>query len=341
MWYGDPRRGTKDRLAERDWKVVGIDLVDKSTGEYGRALQGLPPTFERLLRTKFFTATRNRCIVGGPELGEGGWPPPTRIGCTMATVVAFHAHPDDEVLLTGGTLARLAAEGHRVVVVVATDGFVGRPPDFTPTVDRVAELRASAQVLGVHRLVNLGYADSGYGPDFFADPPGRTRFARADTDEAARRLADVLREERADLLISYEANGGYGHRDHVKVHEVGDRSALLASTPRVVYATMPRELLMRGLRVAERLHLPYFYDAAVVPAAYSPQASITHRIDVRPFVGKKKRALAQHRSQLSGPARSLLTVLPPAVFGVVAGREWFVDPAPRDITTPRDDIFDH
>jgi LmbE family N-acetylglucosaminyl deacetylase len=258
----------------------------------------------------------------------------------VATVVAFHAHPDDEVILTGGTLARAAAEGHRVVVVVATDGFVGRPPDFSCTVNRVAELRASAGVLGVHRVLHLGYADSGYGRLLFPDPPGRTRFARADTDEAARRLADVLREERADLLISYEANGGYGHRDHVKVHEVGERAAQLAATPRTVYATMPRELLMRGLRAAERLHLPYLYDAAVVPTAYSPQASITHRIDVRPFVALKKRAIGQHRSQLPRIAAPLLALLPSAVYGLVAGREWFVDPGVRDMTKVRDDIFD-
>jgi LmbE family N-acetylglucosaminyl deacetylase len=259
----------------------------------------------------------------------------------MATVVAFHAHPDDEVVLTGGTLARVAAEGHRVVVVVATDGSIDEPPDRPSTVDRVAELRASADVLGVHRALTLGYADSGYGPVFFADPPGRTRFARADTDEAAQRLADVLGEERADLLISYEANGGYGHRDHVKVHEVGERAAQLAATPRVLYATMPRELLMRGLGVANRLHLPFFYDASIVPTAYSPRASITHRIDVRRFAAKKKRAMAQHRSQLPRRAALLLPLLPSAVFGLVAGREWFVDPAADNRAPLRDDIFVH
>jgi LmbE family N-acetylglucosaminyl deacetylase len=256
----------------------------------------------------------------------------------MATVVAFHAHPDDEVVLTGGTLARIAAEGHRVVVVAATDGFVGEPPDFTSTVDRIAELEASARVLGLHRVVHLGYADSGYGSAFFADPPGRTRFARADTEEAARRLAKVLLEERADLLISYEANGGYGHRDHVKVHEVGKRAAELATAPRVLYATMPRELLMRPL--AKRLHLPNSYDAAAVYTAYSPLASITHRIDVRAFAKRKKRALAQHRSQIPRFARLFLALLPSPVYGLFAGREWFVDPAATAMTEFRKDIFD-
>jgi LmbE family N-acetylglucosaminyl deacetylase len=258
----------------------------------------------------------------------------------MVTVVAFHAHPDDEVILTGGTLARVVAEGHRVVVVSATDGFVGEPADFEATVDRMAELRASASVLGVHRVVALGYADSGYGPVFFADPPGRTRFARADTEEAAQRLADILCEERSDLLISYEANGGYGHRDHVKVHAVGERAAQLARTPRVIYATMPRELLVRGLRIAKWLRLPYFYDPEVVPTAYSPQALITHRINVRPFARTKKRAMAQHRSQMPRFVPQLLALLPSPVFALVAGREWFVDPAAPHMTQWRRDIFD-
>jgi LmbE family N-acetylglucosaminyl deacetylase len=89
----------------------------------------------------------------------------------MATVVAFHAHPDDEVLLTGGTLARLAAEGHRVIIVMATDGVVGRLPG-PGTRTRLDELRESASVLGAARVEHLGYADSGHGPVLFPDPPG-------------------------------------------------------------------------------------------------------------------------------------------------------------------------
>jgi LmbE family N-acetylglucosaminyl deacetylase len=255
----------------------------------------------------------------------------------MATLVAFHAHPDDEVILTGGTLARSAAEGHRVVVVTATDGFVGEPPDFrSTTVDRIAELHASARVLGVHRVVHLGYADSGYGSLMFADPPGRTRFARASTEDAAQRLAKVLCEERADLLISYEANGGYGHRDHMKVYEVGKRAVELAKTPRVLYATMPRELL----QLAKRLRLPYLYDDATVSNAYSPKSLITHRIDVRAFAKTKKRAMAQHRSQIPRFARLLLALLPSSMYGLFAGREWFVEEGALRTTSFRKDIFD-
>jgi LmbE family N-acetylglucosaminyl deacetylase len=147
----------------------------------------------------------------------------------VTTVVAFHAHPDDEVLLTGGTLAKLAAQGHRVVIVVATDGNMGQAPGR-----RLAELRASAQTLGAARVVHLGYADSGHGPVLFPDPPGRARFARADLDEAAARLAAILKEEHAGLLLSYDAAGGYGHRDHVKVHHVGARGRSTLEWPHVL-----------------------------------------------------------------------------------------------------------
>src|SRR3984885_15259258 len=132
----------------------------------------------------------------------------------MATIVAFHAHPDDEVLLTGGTIARLTAEGHRVIVVVACDGDVWAGPGQGR---RLEELRASAAILGAARVVHLGYADSGHGPVLYEDPAGRTRFARADVREAAGRLAALLAEEHADLLLSYDPQGGYGHRDHVRV----------------------------------------------------------------------------------------------------------------------------
>src|ERR1700677_3895060 len=154
----------------------------------------------------------------------------------VATIVAFHAHPDDEVLLTGGTIAWLAAEGHRVMIVVACDGEVW--PDQHRG-QRLEELRASAAILGADKAVHLGYADSGHGPVLFEDPPGGIRFARADIEEAAGKLAGLLTDEHADLLLSYDPHGGYGHRDHVRVHQVGARAAQLAGA-RGVEATVAR-----------------------------------------------------------------------------------------------------
>ncbi|MFE0631578.1 PIG-L deacetylase family protein [Streptomyces sp. NPDC058864] len=260
----------------------------------------------------------------------------------MATVVAFHAHPDDEVLMTGGTLARAAAEGHRVVIVVATDGATGPAGDGEPP--RMGELRASATVLGAARVVHLGYADSGNGKVLHPDPPDRTRFVRADPEEAAKRLAKILLEERAELLLSYDANGGYGHRDHVKVHEVGRRAAALAGVGRVLEATIPRDLVVRCLKLVDRLRIPLRHDAVAPGTAYSPRSVITHRVNVRRFARQKQAALAAHRSQVTGtgrlaPVLRTLIRLPPAVFGLLLGREWFIAVGQASPSKVVDDIF--
>jgi LmbE family N-acetylglucosaminyl deacetylase len=246
----------------------------------------------------------------------------------MATLLAFHAHPDDEVMMTGGVLAGAAADGHRVVIVVACDGLMGPASDGdTP---RLGELRASAKALGVHRVVHLGYADSGHGAILYPDPPDRTRFVRAETEDAAKRLAVILREEKVDLLLSYDANGGYGHRDHVRVHEVGKRAAQLAGVPRVLEATLPREPITRVVNALKLMGVLRRYDPQAVRAAYTPRAAITHRIDVRKFARQKQAALAAHRSQIDGPGRAaplmrILTRLPVPVFSLLMGREWFAE----------------
>ncbi|MGW3995446.1 PIG-L deacetylase family protein [Amycolatopsis sp. NPDC004772] len=249
----------------------------------------------------------------------------------VTTIVAFHAHADDPVLLSGGTLARAAADGHRVVVVVATDGMAAEHP--TP---RWAELEAAAAILGVHRVVHLGYADSGHGPRLFADPPGRQRFARADTEEAAHRLAAVLHEERADLLLGYDANGGYGHRDHVKVHQVARRAARLTGT-RLLEATLPRDFAQRFVRVVKALRIPFDYDVEAL--GYSPASAITHRFDVRRFAARKQAALAAHVSDVRGTGRlsavlRVLVWLPAPLFGLVAGREWYAEVKPSGSAHP-------
>ncbi|AUA10638.1 PIG-L family deacetylase [Streptomyces sp. SID8382] len=250
----------------------------------------------------------------------------------MATVLAFHAHPDDEALLTGGTLARLADEGHRVVLVVATDGHMdAAPQDREPP--RMRELRTSAAILGVDRVVHLGYADSGHGPLFYPDPPDRTRFARADTEEAAERLAAILREEDAAMLLTYDANGGYGHRDHIKVHEVGRRAAELAKTPRVLEATIPRDSIERLLRLVRLMRIPLRFDPAELSTRFSPRSAITHRYDVRRYARQKQAAVAAHHSQVNGagrmnPVMRRMLRLPTPLFGLLLGREWYIDASP-------------
>jgi LmbE family N-acetylglucosaminyl deacetylase len=248
----------------------------------------------------------------------------------VATIVAFHAHPDDEVLLTGGTIAWLAAEGHRVIIVVACDGEVW--PDQHRG-QRLEELRAIAAILGADKAVHLGYADSGHGPVLFEDPPGGIRFARADVEEAAGKLAGLLTDEGAGLLLSYDPHGGYGHRDHVRVHQVGARAAQLAGV-RVVEATVPRELVVRFARLLLLLRLVTRHRLDEMRGYGMPQSAITHRVDVRRYAAQKRAALAAHRTEVSGRGRGArlfrwLTRSPLPVFRIACGTEWFAEPGGR------------
>jgi LmbE family N-acetylglucosaminyl deacetylase len=249
----------------------------------------------------------------------------------VATIVAFHAHPDDEVLLTGGTIAWLAAAGHRVIIVVACNEM-WPTPDQGP-VRRLDELRASAAILGAGKVVHLGYADSGHGPVLFDDPPGGTRFARADVEEAARKLAGLLADERADLLLSYDPQGGYGHRDHVRVHQVGVRAAQLTGV-RVVEATVPRELVARFAGLLLLLRLVTRHRLGEVRGYGMPRSVITHRIDVRRYAAQKRAALAAHQTPVTGRGRvaRLFRVLirsPLPMFRIACGTEWFAEPGGR------------
>lgn len=254
------------------------------------------------------------------------------------TLVAFHAHPDDEALLTSGTMAKAAAEGHRVVLVVATDGALGlagsqfgSPEELAAS--RWAELQASARALGVARVETLGYADSGMGPELYPDPPGQRRFVTVPLEEAAEALAAILREEHADVVLTYDANGGYGHRDHVRVHEVGALAAKRAGTPRVLEATVPRDLLVRALHLAAKVYrFPEDFDMASFERAYSARRDVTHRINVLRHIAAKRASMKAHASQATadgGADRTLAAFLriPRPLYDLVFGREWFRDPA--------------
>ncbi|HET7310624.1 MAG TPA: PIG-L family deacetylase [Mycobacteriales bacterium] len=242
--------------------------------------------------------------------------------------MAFHAHPDDESLLTGGTLARCAAQGHRVVLVVATSGDRGLAADRGELGSRrIAELERAAELLGVARLVLLGYGDSGFREP--AEAPSGSLCA-APVTEVADRVAAVLEEEAADVLTVYDANGGYGHRDHVRVREAGLAAARRAGTPRVLAATVDRAALLRGVRLLNRLGVrPGGMTPELLGAAFTPAAEITHEVDVRAWVRVKQEALRAHASQASGgdDVRTvrLLSRLPRPLASLVLGREWFAE----------------
>ena len=250
------------------------------------------------------------------------------------TLVAFHAHPDDETLLTGGTLAQAAAEGHRVVLVTATLGEAGLsagPAGAALGERRRRELLAAAAALGCARVEVLGYADG--------------RFSDVPVMAAAERLAAILREEDADVLTGYDARGGYGHPDHVQVHRVSAAAARLAGTPVLLEATVDRGALrpvLAVLRLAGRL-LPSL-PLGGAATAFTARRDITHVVDVRVYTRQKRAAMQAHASQAEGGSGvrtlALLSRLPGPLLRAVAGREWFVEAGRVPGPKPSGDIFD-
>jgi LmbE family N-acetylglucosaminyl deacetylase len=260
----------------------------------------------------------------------------------MSTIVFVHAHPDDEASSTGGSMARAAAEGHRVVLVICTDGDLGEAPDDLADGETVVDRRrketaASTAILGVDRTVWLGYQDSGMtGWPQNEDPAS---FWQADVEEAGGRLAAVLREEQADVIVIYDWHGGYGHPDHVQVHRVGHRAADLAGTPRRFESTFNRDAMKR--RLAEAPPLPVEERSAEDgPSAEfdfdpdgpaddgnpfgTPESGIDLRVDVSAFLDQKRRALASHASQTTDVG--MMIAMPPDVFALFFGTEWFIVP---------------
>lgn len=247
----------------------------------------------------------------------------------MATLVTFHAHPDDEAIATGGVMAHAAAAGHRVVLVVATRGELGEVPDgFLRPGEalwerRVAETERAAAILGVARVEFLGYHDSGMAGEPTVDAPGS--FWSADVDEAAQRVARLLAEERADVLTVYDDHGNYGHPDHVQVHRVGVRAAELAATPHVFEATMNRDYLqalMRERGAQLGADVPDAPDDEFLETFGTPEALLTTRVDVNEFVETKRAAMAAHASQIA--ESSFFLAMPDEAFRLTFGLEWFV-----------------
>ncbi len=246
----------------------------------------------------------------------------------MATAVFFHAHPDDEVIATGGTMAKMASEGHRVILVTATRGELGIMPEGmlkdgqTVAEHRERELEAACRSLGVARGEYLEYKDSGMAGEPSNDDP--ECFWQADLEEASRRLASILEEEQADVLTAYDEHGGYGHPDHIQVHRVGVRAAQMARTPSVFLATQNRDRVRELMSSAAELGIEPPGDEEGIDADTfgEPATRITTAVDVTAFLDAKRQAMRAHASQI--PEDSFFLSLPDDVFELVWGTEWFI-----------------
>jgi len=246
-------------------------------------------------------------------------------------VVFFHAHPDDEAIFTGGTMALLAAAGWRVVLVVATAGEQGETsalvgPEVPLAVRRMGETATAAECLGAQRIEFLGYHDSGLDDAAGHRPVGA--FADAPLDEAAARLAGILAEEGAAALVTYDARGIYGHPDHVQVHRVGQAAAVRAGVPTVYESTVDREylhfvethLVVEATIATQPERAVPGLGLAAAPLGLST-VEVDCTVDVRPVLTVKRRAMAAHASQI--PETSSALRLEDAGFAAVYGYEWY------------------
>lgn len=257
----------------------------------------------------------------------------------MATLVCFHAHPDDEAIATGGLMLRASHAGHRVVLVCATRGEVGEPQDGVLddgehlAERRVAELIEACRILGADPPRFLGYEDSG----MIGEPTNENPacFWQADVDEAAQRFAAILGEVDADVVTIYDPNGGYGHPDHIQVHRVGLAGAQATGVEYIYEATINRTRAIEQVRQAREAGMFPEEDARDFeddPDFGMEEQHLSFLVDVTELASEKKAAIAVHRSQV-GP-ESFFLAMPDEAFAQFFGFESFALPGVRDVGGP-------
>jgi len=277
---------------------------------------------------------------------------------TELSLLAVHAHPDDESITMGGTLARYAAEGVRTTLVTATRGEVGEildkdldPQEAAPRLAsiREAELRRACAILGVGELVFLGYEDSGMA----GQPRNREKqvFWQADEEEATGRLIGVIRRVRPQVVVTYNEIGGYGHPDHINTHRItvaaffhaGDVKRFPGSDPwrpaKLYYTAFPLSVVREFGEAMQRAGVEnrFSRDGEPPPFAVGDER-VTTRLDIEPFVETKLAAMRAHRTQI--PEDSWFMKVRQALGPAAWAREYYERvrsrvPAP----TPEDDLF--
>ncbi|MFB7947183.1 N-acetyl-1-D-myo-inositol-2-amino-2-deoxy-alpha-D-glucopyranoside deacetylase [Kitasatospora phosalacinea] len=244
-------------------------------------------------------------------------------------LLLVHAHPDDESINNGSTMARYAAEGVRVTLVTCTLGEGGEviPPelahlaqdrDNTLGEHRIGELAAAMRELGVtdHRFLGGAGRWRDSGMMGVADNDDPSCFWRADVDEAAGLLAGVIREVRPQVLVTYDENGGYGHPDHIQAHRVALRGHELAADPafrpelgepwriaKVYYNRMPRSVIEAALaETAAAAPFPGTAPVDQVPGVVDDRL-VTTVLDNAAHAAAKAAAMRAHATQITVDGR--------------------------------------
>jgi LmbE family N-acetylglucosaminyl deacetylase len=267
------------------------------------------------------------------------------------TLMAVHAHPDDESSSTGGVLALASEQGIRTVVVTCTNGELGDAPggikpgqpghDETAVAAlRLAELDKACAVLGVTAVEKLGYHDSGM-PDW--EYRSRTDvFCNVPVEESAGRVVALMEQYRPDVVVTYNEFGGYEHPDHIQASRIARLAIDRTAIPAKLYFTAFRWSGMQRLRtrMAElglEVGPPPRIAEDLVRKMQATEAEITTTVDVSPVADLKRDALRAHASQL---AESWFASMPPELYAEFFGVETFIRAADRTgAPLPETDLF--
>jgi len=275
------------------------------------------------------------------------------------TFLAVHAHPDDEASSTGGIYRVLADEGVRTVLVTCTNGEFGDAPGgVKPDADhhdgdevakiRAVELDNAVKILGIERNVRFGYRDSGMmGWPQNDDPES---FWATPVEDVARRLADLIEEERPQVIVTYNEHGFYGHPDHIQAHRVTVAALdLLSYEPTLYYNAIPNSVMAEVRErwaQAERERAEADAAKGIVRPPEEPEEEIDigtpdekigAAIDVSSATDAKYDALAAHHSQI---AESFWMKMSREEFREVMRTEWFVRVTnPMNLSGTVSDLF--
>jgi LmbE family N-acetylglucosaminyl deacetylase len=267
------------------------------------------------------------------------------------TLMAVHAHPDDESSSTGGVLASYSGQGIRTVVVTCTNGEFGDAPGgVKPGQDghdeqavaelRLGELRQACKILGVTDLEPLGYHDSGM-PDWdYKDRP--EAFCNVPLAEVTERVSGLIEHYRPQVVVSYDPEGPYQHPDHVHAARAAAAAAAATGIPAKFYLTAMRPSSWRKIWEALREmgeDVPGPRDITDEMRAQMEEAErrITTVVDIRPVVDRKRDALLTHSSQIQD---SWFSKIPPDIATEAFGFETFIRASDSTgAPLPEDDLF--
>jgi LmbE family N-acetylglucosaminyl deacetylase len=274
------------------------------------------------------------------------------MGNNPLTLMTVHAHPDDEATSTGGVLHKYGAEGVRTILVTCTGGELGDGPDgLKPDqpghdqeeVKRVrrGELESAAQALGVSELELLGYRDSGMAEWAWAAAPGT--FSSSDLDTEVRKLRGLIERYRPQVVVTYTEDGGYGHPDHVRAHQVTRAAVEVGGiVSKLYYTAFPKSLARRVLAQMKAAGINPWELGEVEfdpdnPPFGVPDELITTVVDVTYDVPAKMAAVRAHASQMDN---AFFAQLSDQVAPMVMGQEYFIRALDQTgAALPEDDLF--